>query len=78
MSGNRESRQTDIAFMIVGLMSPVVGFEIMNNNIQYLPGDPRGEAWYGTAVLAISIVLGTILFLTGLIRLIQSSQGGRK
>jgi hypothetical protein len=64
--------------MILGLISPAVGLGIMNNNIQYLPGDPRGEAWYGIVVLAISIVLGTILFLTGLVRLIQSGQGGRK
>jgi hypothetical protein len=78
MSGDRESRQTDIAFMIGGLTFPAVGFAIMNNNIQYLPGDPRGEAWYGIAVLVISIVLGAILFLTGLIRLIQSGRGGRK
>ena len=64
--------------MIGGLIFPAVGWGIMNNNIQFLPGDPRGEPWYGVAVLAISIVLGAILFLVGLIRLIQSGRDERR
>jgi TRAP-type C4-dicarboxylate transport system permease small subunit len=68
----RESRQTDIAMMIAGLILPVGGFLITRNAFVHPPGDPRGEPWYDVVVLSISIALGALLFVIGLVRLLQA------
>jgi hypothetical protein len=70
--GPRESRQTDVGAMIAGLITPAIGYLITKNGFVYPPGDPRGEPWYGQAVLAISIGLGLLVFVIGFIRLLQS------
>jgi hypothetical protein len=78
MSGQRESRTTDVAFMILGLMIPAVGYAVTKNAIVYLPDDPRAQPWYPMAVLAVSFGMGSLLFVVGVLRLWQSRTGGRK
>ena len=71
MKRSHEGWQTDVGAMLAGLIFPFVGYGITQNQITYLPGDPRGEPWYDTAVLATSFIMGVILFAIGFVRLLQ-------
>lgn len=62
--------------MILGLITPVIGYLITKNEVIYPAGDPRGEPWYDTFVLASSFLIGALLFVVGLVRLWQARGGG--
>jgi hypothetical protein len=74
----QEGRQTDLVFMILGLMTPAIGYGVMGNDITYLPGDIRGQPVYGLAVFLVAILIGLVLFGVGLVRLIQDLRDQRK
>jgi hypothetical protein len=64
--------------MILGLMTPAIGYGVMGNDIAYLPGDIRGQPVYGLAVFLVAILIGLLLFVVGLVRLIQDLRDRRK
>lgn len=70
MKSRRQRIIEDIGFTIAGPIAVAVGALIQENNIAYPAGDPRGEPWYGTAVLAIAVLIGAVLFLVGVVRLV--------
>jgi uncharacterized membrane protein HdeD (DUF308 family) len=61
----------DAGFIIGGPIAVAIGSLIEDNNIPYLPGDPRGETWYGAAVFVIALLIGAALLLVGVVRLVM-------
>ena len=74
----REPLLTDVIGMCVGVLLIAVGYFRQFNDIQYLPGDNRGEPWFDPAVAIALTVCGLFAFLVGSIRLLQGLRARRK
>lgn len=57
--------------MVAGVLMIGAGYGIQFNNIDYPPGDYRGDPSYGRTSFAIAAVLGTFAFTVCLIRLVR-------
>jgi hypothetical protein len=78
VKASRESRWTGIMAMVLGVLTPVIGYGVTQNSFVYPPGDPRGEPWYDTLVIASAVVVGALVFVVGLVLLWRSRTAGRK
>ncbi|MBI3748172.1 MAG: hypothetical protein HY262_04930 [Chloroflexi bacterium] len=75
---NREPLVTDVIGMVVGVGAIAVAYTRQFNEIEYLPGDIRGEPWFDPAVAVIFTVAGLFIFLVASIRLLQGLRARRK
>jgi len=74
----REPLLTDVIGMVVGvgMIAGAQGFQF--NQIQYLPGDIRGEPWFGPASAIFFTVVGLFFFVVASVRLLQGLRARRK
>jgi hypothetical protein len=75
---DREPLLADVIGMIVGVSGIAVGYSPQFNQIQYLPGDNRGEPWFDPLLAIISTVTGLFCFAVASIRLLQALRARRK
>ena len=75
---DREPLLTDIIGMVVGVGMMAVAYLRQFNQVQYLPGDSRGEPWFDPIVAIIFITVGLFFFLVASIRLLQGLRARRK
>ncbi len=73
-----ERLQNDAIGMLVGVLAIVMGSGSWFSGIAYLPGDVRGEPWFGSAFGIVVTIGGLFFFLVFSIRLVQGLRARRK
>jgi hypothetical protein len=78
MTNPRASIRTNIGAMIFGLV--MIGWSILNlgNNIEYLPGDLRGQPWFNPVVSSIIGLVGALILIEGAVRLRRGLRDRKK
>jgi len=71
MNDKRESPQTDLGFIVLGLVIVLFALLRLGSTIEYLPNDPRAQPWFNPLITAIGVAVGIITVLVGAIRLWQ-------
>lgn len=76
MSDRREPLFTDVRFMLGGVLGIAIAIANLQNTIEYLPNDVRGQPWFDPLVSSIIAFASLFIFIVGAIRLCKASANG--
>ncbi|HEX5076787.1 MAG TPA: hypothetical protein VFW03_26505 [Gemmatimonadaceae bacterium] len=64
-------RQTEIAFILVGLVAVGIAAARVLFPVEYAPGDPRAEDWFYPVTSAAFALAGLFFVVVGIARLVR-------
>lgn len=64
-------RQTEIAFILVGLVGVGIAAARVTFPVEYPPGDPRAEDWFYPVTSGVFALVGLSFVVVGIARLVR-------